>query len=283
MFLTETLTASMIMDQGGASGLLARRLGIGAGPGRGLGDRTAGGLISDMVSPLALHGRLGAALSGHRHRLRRRLSASKSLLFFATLIAIGPLARHRTDPHMTPAGPRRGDCFNLNSGSSRSDRCTTSLYVIDFRRHLAVFSARFSLFFIRLVIYLRREDRREGYPLEDDLNGRLRSGRRSVLFTALAQDLSPAPWPEELGDQCRTTNAIARPRGAPHERSGPRGLALIPTGDPLLAGVGPGSLCGSVKAARLTASWRGQNRAVAGGDELLDRQRVIPIRSGMLG
>ena len=29
----------------------------------------------------------------------------------------------------------------------------------------------FTLFFIVLVFYLRREDRREGYPLEDELTG----------------------------------------------------------------------------------------------------------------
>ena len=31
----------------------------------------------------------------------------------------------------------------------------------------------FFVFFAGLVFYLRREDRREGYPLEDDVSGRL--------------------------------------------------------------------------------------------------------------
>lgn len=31
----------------------------------------------------------------------------------------------------------------------------------------------FVLFFIGLIFYLRREDRREGYPLEDELTGRV--------------------------------------------------------------------------------------------------------------
>ena len=33
----------------------------------------------------------------------------------------------------------------------------------------------FVLFFLGLVFYLRREDRREGYPLEDDLSGRVQT------------------------------------------------------------------------------------------------------------
>jgi Ca2+/Na+ antiporter len=33
----------------------------------------------------------------------------------------------------------------------------------------------FVLFFICLVFYLRREDRREGYPLEDEITGRVDS------------------------------------------------------------------------------------------------------------
>ena len=31
----------------------------------------------------------------------------------------------------------------------------------------------FVLFFVGLIFYLRREDRREGYPLEDNVTGRL--------------------------------------------------------------------------------------------------------------
>jgi photosynthetic reaction center H subunit len=41
----------------------------------------------------------------------------------------------------------------------------------------------FFLFFAGLIIYLRREDRREGYPLEDDVTGR-RESEGGLLFTA---------------------------------------------------------------------------------------------------
>ena len=38
----------------------------------------------------------------------------------------------------------------------------------------------FFLFFAGLIIYLRREDRREGYPLEDDVTGRRESDREKA-------------------------------------------------------------------------------------------------------
>lgn len=41
----------------------------------------------------------------------------------------------------------------------------------------------FFLFFLGLVIYLRREDRREGYPLEHELTGRV-EGEGTLLLRA---------------------------------------------------------------------------------------------------
>ena len=41
----------------------------------------------------------------------------------------------------------------------------------------------FTLFFLGLMIYLRREDRREGYPIEDDVSGRLEPAQ-GMLFAA---------------------------------------------------------------------------------------------------
>ena len=41
----------------------------------------------------------------------------------------------------------------------------------------------FFAFFLGLVLYLRREDRREGYPLEDDVTGALEP-TPGFLFTA---------------------------------------------------------------------------------------------------
>ena len=44
---------------------------------------------------------------------------------------------------------------------------------------LALYS--FFGFFLALVFYLRREDRREGYPLEDDISGRVDSDNPAVV------------------------------------------------------------------------------------------------------
>jgi len=93
----------------------------------------------------------------------------------------------------------------------------------------------FWLFFIALVIYIRREDKREGYPLDSD-----RSGRVAVQgFPAV-----PSPKTFHL-THCGTQTAprtepamglIAAEPAAPH-----LGAPLIPTGNPMLDGVGPGA------------------------------------------
>ena len=93
----------------------------------------------------------------------------------------------------------------------------------------------FFIFFAGLIFYLRREDRREGYPLESDATGKI--GDRGFLLipepkTFLRSHGEPVLAPNFVHDT-RTINAakVAPWPGAP----------LEPTGDPLLAGVGPGS------------------------------------------
>jgi photosynthetic reaction center H subunit len=93
----------------------------------------------------------------------------------------------------------------------------------------------FWIFFAGLIIYLRREDKREGYPLESD-----RSGRVKVV------GFPPMPKPK----------TFVLPHGggtrlAPREESPPvvnatpvapwPGAPLEPNGDPMLASVGPGA------------------------------------------
>jgi photosynthetic reaction center H subunit len=101
----------------------------------------------------------------------------------------------------------------------------------------AVVVTTFVLFFVGLVIYLRREDRREGYPLEDDVSGRLEPSG-GLFFAArpktflLSGGLAPVTKPNNARD-IQVTNARRTSR-AP-------GSPLEPTGNPLLAGVGPGS------------------------------------------
>ena len=57
---------------------------------------------------------------------------------------------------------------------------------------LLVFYA-FVLFFICLVFYLRREDRREGYPLEDDATGRIESLGGAMHTASTKSPRTPMP------------------------------------------------------------------------------------------
>ena len=98
----------------------------------------------------------------------------------------------------------------------------------------------FWIFFAFLVIYLRREDKREGYPLESDRSNR--SSRVKVVGW-------PAPPPPKtflLRDDAGTVQ-LPKPPPPPSPVSGTEpkakwlGAPLVPTGDPMLDHVGPGS------------------------------------------
>jgi photosynthetic reaction center H subunit len=87
--------------------------------------------------------------------------------------------------------------------------------------------------FTLLIFYLRREDRREGYPLEDE-SGRLEP-QGGVLFTA-----QPKTFLLFEGGTYTAPNGSRdqRPIAArPASRS--PGSPLIPTGNPMVDGVGP--------------------------------------------
>jgi photosynthetic reaction center H subunit len=91
----------------------------------------------------------------------------------------------------------------------------------------------FWIFFAGLIVYLRKEDKREGYPLESD-----RSGRVSVQgFPAMPkpktfhlEDGSTVLAPRKEHDN---RPIMARPMGSY------LGAPLQPTGNPMLDGVGP--------------------------------------------
>lgn len=100
---------------------------------------------------------------------------------------------------------------------------------------LLVFWA-FVLFFVCLIFYLRREDRREGYPLEDETTGRLDTVG-GPLHTASPKSFqlpfghgvvtAPVSGGREPVDiAARRTDRFA---GAPY----------APTGNPLVDGIGP--------------------------------------------
>ena len=124
---------------------------------------------------------------------------------------------------------------------------------------LLVFWA-FLLFFACLIFYLRREDRREGYPLEDEMTGRPDTFG-GVLHTAEAKTFKlpfghgtvTAPkWEREPVDiAARRTDRFA---GAPYE----------PTGNPLADGVGP-------------AAW--VNRAKRPDLDMEGHPRIVPLSS----
>ena len=90
-------------------------------------------------------------------------------------------------------------------------------------------------FFFALVFWLRREDKREGYPLEND---------RSAHITVQGFPAMPAPKEFKLphGGTKLAPDGIADTRKVAAEPSAPfPGAPLEPTGNPMLAGVGPGS------------------------------------------
>ncbi len=108
----------------------------------------------------------------------------------------------------------------------------------------------FVLFFISLVFWLRREDRREGYPVEDEMTGHVREPG-GPLSTAEPKTFklpfgkgtfsAPNNNPREAVD-------IAAKRIEPFP-----GAPYSPTGNPLVDGVGPASFADRAKYPDLTA------------------------------
>jgi len=93
----------------------------------------------------------------------------------------------------------------------------------------------FWIFFACLIFYLRREDKREGYPLDSDaLGGGIVHGfpRMPSPKSYLLRDGHVATLPNHKNDRRDVALAPVAPwPGAP----------LEPTGNPMLDGVGPGS------------------------------------------
>lgn len=95
----------------------------------------------------------------------------------------------------------------------------------------------FTLFFFGLVIYLRREDRREGFPLEDDQTGRLEP-QGSLIFNA---DPKTFILPDGRGTVMAPDGKREAPPVNARRTARADGSPIEPVGDPMLAGVGPGS------------------------------------------
>jgi photosynthetic reaction center H subunit len=91
-------------------------------------------------------------------------------------------------------------------------------------------------FFLCLVYYLHRENKREGYPLENE---------RSGLVTV--QGFPPVPKPKTF--KLADGSVVRAPRANPHDSRPANGTPtarfpgapLSPDGDPMTAGIGPGA------------------------------------------
>ena len=111
----------------------------------------------------------------------------------------------------------------------------------------------FWAFFFALIFWLRKEDRREGYPLESDPSGRVGSVgllmARPKLFRVRNGDIFTAP------NLKRDTRPIAARRVGPWP-----GAPLVPTGNPLVDGVGPAAW--AERADRPDQTWDNRNKIV---------------------
>jgi photosynthetic reaction center H subunit len=103
----------------------------------------------------------------------------------------------------------------------------------------------FFAFFAGLVFYLRREDRREGYPLESEAFGRQKERGFLLIPTPktfqLAHGTANAPR-FDVDPRTPRAGKVAPWPGAP----------LDPTGDPMTAEVGPGAYALRADVAELT-------------------------------
>ena len=112
----------------------------------------------------------------------------------------------------------------------------------------------FAAFFLGLIFYLRREDRREGYPREEDLTGApLPEG--GLFARATPKTFGRGTLSVPNGDRdAMPENVTARSTpGTPFE----------PLGNPLTSGVGPAAYC---------------MRADRPDVDMFNRPRIVPMR-----
>lgn len=93
----------------------------------------------------------------------------------------------------------------------------------------------FWIFFFGLIFWLRKEDRREGYPLESD-NPKRVGPIGAILLPKPKTFILPHGGTATAPNYIRDTREINATRTSPDS-----GAPLEPNGDPLLSGVGPAS------------------------------------------
>ena len=115
----------------------------------------------------------------------------------------------------------------------------------------------FWIFFAGLIFYLHRENKREGYPLETESGGR-------VIAQGFPSMPSPKTYLLRSGqvvtapDPKRDEHRLVAERFADHP-----GSPLVPTGNPMLDGIGPGAYAMRPDTPDLTFD---------------DRPRIVPLR-----
>ncbi|OQW44284.1 MAG: photosynthetic reaction center subunit H [Proteobacteria bacterium SG_bin6] len=131
----------------------------------------------------------------------------------------------------------------------------------------------FFIFFLGLIIYLRREDRREGYPLEDNVTGEPESYGTALL-------MAPAKFFKlPFGHGTVSTPTKGRePVNIAARRTDPSpGSGYVPTGNPLIDGIGPAAYADRAK--RPDIDWEGHPRIAplsALSDFYVDREDADP-------
>jgi photosynthetic reaction center H subunit len=95
----------------------------------------------------------------------------------------------------------------------------------------------FFAFFLCLVIYLQNESTREGFPIEDDVTGKLETNN-GFFFRAV----DPKDYLMSDGTVLKKPDGVRDTQDISFRRTAAwPGSPIEPTGNPLTAGVGPGS------------------------------------------
>ncbi len=117
----------------------------------------------------------------------------------------------------------------------------------------------FWVFFFGLVYYLHRESKREGYPLESDTGmGRNRyegfpATPEPKTYTLANGEVWLAPGPNSAHEELKGGEFTSRIPGSP----------IVPIGNPMLAGVGPGAYAQRADVPDMTLEGDAAHRAAA--------------------
>ena len=193
-------------------------------------------------------------------------------LLFMTLVALGPLVRTvqaRLRDDCRPTADEPTDTLRPQAHGVTTMKQGLLFDNIDLAQ---VVLYAFWIFFAGLILYLRREDKREGYPLESE---------RSAYITVQGFPAIPSPKTfrlagggtvsvprKEIDDREIRAKPVAPWLGAP----------LEPTGNPMIDGVGPAAY--ALRSTQPDITFDGHDRLVplAGRQRPTSSSHAIPIR-----